>query len=76
VGTVDISMVTESGDVPVPAGAIWATIVAPGGAGTRPGEVSRTVVHVARSSSVPVEVADHEVVMIEWLFDSDSTDAH
>jgi hypothetical protein len=76
VSTVDISMVTESGDVPVPAGAIWATIVAPDGTDARPGALARTVVHVARSSSVPVEVADHEVVMIEWLFDSDSTDAH
>jgi hypothetical protein len=76
VSTVDISMVTESGDVPVPAGAIWATIVAPDCTGARPGEVSRTVVHVARSSSVSVEVGAHEVVMIEWLFDSDSTDAH
>ncbi len=68
-----MSMVTESGDVPVPAGVIWATIVTPDAAC---GQSGRTVVHVARTPTVHVDVALDQVVMIEWLFDSDSSDAH
>lgn len=93
---VDVAMVTESGDVPVPVGARWAAVAAtasgdegsgdegiPGSGapgGTRSGKgaagTPSKVINVSNQASLHVDVGEDGMVLIEWLFDSDETEAH
>jgi len=84
-----MSMVTESGEVPVPRGARWAalTTVGPADFEGRATNATRTVVNVSGKESIRVDLGSAEggtatadagegMVLIEWLFDSDDTGSH
>jgi hypothetical protein len=70
----DLAMVTETGDIPVPPRARWAKLTA---AGSEEGHLA--VLHVSGQASLHVEV-DHDqvghdgMVLVEWLFDEDDAD--
>jgi len=59
-GGVDMSMVTESGEVPVPRGARWAalTTVGPAQFEGRAGNATRTVLNVSNKESIRIDVGD------------------
>jgi hypothetical protein len=74
-------MITEPGDVPVPARARWAKITMAADAGrdpSVPGEATHTVIHVSGQSALHVDIdrggsddVGMGLVLIEWLFDED-----